>query len=85
MNMDNRQLLQYIEMLRQKSDTNKLIVFVGAGVSKNVEGMPDWYELIKKGKAPRPKKIGARISVWPLTEILDYTCLPQQMRPKNSS
>jgi len=46
--MDNRQLLQYIEMLRQKSDTNKLIVFVGAGVSKNVEGMPDWYELIKK-------------------------------------
>lgn len=46
--MENRQLLQYIEMLRQKSDTNKLIVFVGAGVSKNVEGMPDWYELIKK-------------------------------------
>ena len=31
-----------------------------------------WYELIQKGKAPKPKKIGSRMSVWPLSEILDY-------------
>lgn len=46
--MDRKKLLEYISHLRKKSDSHKLIVFVGAGVSKNVPGMPSWNELIQK-------------------------------------
>lgn len=46
--MDNRELLEYVRLLREKANSNKLIVFVGAGVSCNVEGMPDWNTLIDK-------------------------------------
>lgn len=46
--MDNNEMLYYINLLREKAHTDKLIVFVGAGVSCNVEGMPNWYELIQK-------------------------------------
>ena len=45
--MSKRELLDTIEMLRGKIDAGKLITFVGAGVSKNVTGMPDWYQLVK--------------------------------------
>lgn len=34
--------------MREKNDLNKLVVFVGAGVSRNVLGMPSWEELIIK-------------------------------------
>ena len=46
--MDNSAMLHYINLLREKAHTDKLIVFVGAGVSCNVEGMPSWYGLIQK-------------------------------------
>ena len=46
--MDNNEMLYYINLLREKAHTDKLIVFVGAGVSCNVEGMPSWYGLIQK-------------------------------------
>lgn len=46
--MDNKELLNYIRYFREKTQNDKLIVFVGAGISKNVEGMPDWNELIIK-------------------------------------
>ncbi len=39
-------LLEHINILREKSETGKLIVFVGAGVSRNVEGLPSWNELV---------------------------------------
>lgn len=46
--MNNREILEYVRLLREKANSNKLIVFVGAGVSCNVEGMPDWIALIDK-------------------------------------
>lgn len=46
--MDNRELLDLIDLLRNESDKDKLVVFVGAGVSCNVPGMPNWYKLIVK-------------------------------------
>jgi len=46
--MDCKRLLEYISHLRKKGDSHKLIVFVGAGVSKNVPSMPSWSELIQK-------------------------------------
>lgn len=46
--MDTKQLLEHVRLFREKANTNKLIVFVGVGVSKNVEGMPNWYELIRE-------------------------------------
>lgn len=46
--MKKQQLLEYINLFREKSENNKLIIFVGAGVSCNVEGMPSWYSLIQK-------------------------------------
>ena len=46
--MDNRELLDLIDLLRNESDKDKLVVFVGAGVSCNVPGMPSWYKLIVK-------------------------------------
>lgn len=46
--MNNREILEYVRLLREKANSNKLIVFVGAGVSCNVEGMPDWNALIGK-------------------------------------
>ena len=35
--MDKEKLLKFIRFFREKTQTNKLIVFVGAGVSKNTE------------------------------------------------
>ncbi len=45
--MSNIELLKHINTLRDKSENNKLIAFVGAGVSQNVTGMPSWSALIK--------------------------------------
>jgi len=44
--MTNRELLKRIYTLREKAESNKLIIFVGAGVSRNVEGMPSWHGLV---------------------------------------
>ena len=44
--MSNREILKEIYILREKAERNKLAVFVGAGVSRNVPGMPSWYELV---------------------------------------
>lgn len=46
--MENRELIDQIYYLREKADNNKLAVFVGAGVSCNVQGMPSWAELVAK-------------------------------------
>ena len=46
--MNNQELLEYIGLFRNKAEQGKLVVFVGAGVSCNVEGMPDWNSLIQK-------------------------------------
>ncbi len=46
--MDKKQLLEFINLFRDKAEKNKLIIFVGAGVSCNVKGMPSWYTLIQK-------------------------------------
>lgn len=46
--MDHRELLNYIRLFRNKANTDKLIVFVGAGVSCNVANMPSWNDLIRK-------------------------------------
>ncbi len=40
------ELIKFIQTIRKKADQNKLIQFVGAGVSRNVPGMPSWYELV---------------------------------------
>lgn len=45
--MNNQELLEYIGLFREKAEQGKLVVFVGAGVSCNVEGMPDWNSLIR--------------------------------------
>lgn len=45
--MDSQKLIESINLIREKAENNKLIVFVGAGVSRNVEGMPSWYALVK--------------------------------------
>ena len=46
--MDKKELLSCIRFFREKKNTNKLIAFVGAGVSCNVDGMPSWFQLIQK-------------------------------------
>lgn len=46
--MYTKEILKYIQLFREKSHNDKLIVFVGAGVSCNVEGMPSWNDLIVK-------------------------------------
>ncbi len=46
--MNNLELLKYIRLFRKKANTDKLIVFVGAGVSCNVSNMPSWSALIQK-------------------------------------
>ena len=45
--MSNQELLEYIGLFREKAEQGKLVIFVGAGVSCNVEGMPDWNSLIQ--------------------------------------
>lgn len=44
--MKKQDILSKIYYLREKSELNKLVVFVGAGVSCNVDSMPSWNELI---------------------------------------
>ena len=46
--MSKKKILENIRILRDKTNIEKLIVFVGAGVSCNVEGMPSWSDLIIK-------------------------------------
>ena len=45
--MNSKELIKFINLIREKAESNKLIVFVGSGVSRNVEGMPSWYDLVK--------------------------------------
>ena len=45
--MIDAKLYQKINKLREKSNKNKLIVFVGSGVSRNVVGMPSWSHIVK--------------------------------------
>lgn len=45
--MSNDDLLNYISMFREKAEQGKLVIFVGAGVSCNVDGMPSWNALIQ--------------------------------------
>ena len=45
--MSNDDLLNYISIFREKSEQGKLVIFVGAGVSCNVDGMPSWNTLIQ--------------------------------------
>ena len=45
--MEPQKLLESINFIREKAENDKLVVFVGAGVSRNVEGMPSWYALVK--------------------------------------
>lgn len=45
--MTNEELLKNIHMFRAKAEQGKLVIFVGAGVSKNVKGMPDWNHLVQ--------------------------------------
>lgn len=45
--MSNEELLRYISLFREKAEQGKLVIFVGAGVSCNVDGMPSWNTLIQ--------------------------------------
>ena len=45
--MGNDELLNYISMFSEKAEQGKLVIFVGAGVSCNVDGMPSWNALIQ--------------------------------------
>lgn len=46
--MNKEELYNVLDLLRGKTLNNKLVVFVGAGVSRNVKGIPGWSELVKK-------------------------------------
>lgn len=46
--MDKKDLFKFIRLFREKTNANKLVVFVGSGVSCNVAGMPSWNDLIRK-------------------------------------
>lgn len=39
-------LLEAINIIREKSESGKLIIFVGSGVSCNVKGAPSWNDLV---------------------------------------
>lgn len=45
--MKSKPIIDYIAHFREKAEMRKLIIFVGSGVSCNVEGMPSWYSLIR--------------------------------------
>lgn len=45
--MSYDELLTYISLFREKAEQGKLVLFVGAGVSQNVDGMPSWNALIQ--------------------------------------
>lgn len=46
--MEKSELHEYINLFRTKAEQRKLVIFVGAGVSRNVEGMPNWDAIIQK-------------------------------------
>lgn len=45
--MNQRGLLDVFNVIRDKAESGKLVIFVEAGVSMNVEGISNWYGLIK--------------------------------------
>lgn len=47
MSMSYDELLKCIGFFREKAEQEKLVIFVGAGVSCNVDGMPSWNTLIQ--------------------------------------
>lgn len=46
--MNNDKLLEVINQIREKAYNNKLVIFVGSGVSKNTKGMSSWYDIIDR-------------------------------------
>lgn len=46
--MANKELIDYIDIFREKAELGKLVIFVGSGVSCNIDGMPSWSELVAK-------------------------------------
>lgn len=46
--MNKEKLLESICIIREKADDNKLVIFVGSGISRNSPGMSSWYEIIDK-------------------------------------
>lgn len=53
--MDKQQLSHLIH-IQQASRDNRLVVFVGAGVSRN-SGIPTWNELINSMKSELPDEL----------------------------
>lgn len=45
---DDKDLKNYTDKLRKVAKLNKLVIFIGSGVSKNVPDMPSWSNLISK-------------------------------------
>ncbi|WP_156286378.1 SIR2 family protein [Oceanivirga salmonicida] len=45
----DKDINKYIDVLGEEFSQNKLIFFIGAGISKN-SGYPDWYNLVKEFK-----------------------------------
>src|SRR3989339_124156 len=54
--MDSNVFKASIQKIKEASINNKLVIFVGTGVSKN-SGLPDWYELIDILKKELPEKV----------------------------
>ncbi len=47
-NNDNQDLIKYAKDINAIAKINKLVIFVGSGVSKNIPDMPSWAALIKE-------------------------------------
>lgn len=43
-----KDILSSIKKIQQASDQHKLVIFVGNGVSRNSEGIPSWWSIIKR-------------------------------------
>jgi NAD-dependent SIR2 family protein deacetylase len=50
------EILAHIKRIKEASNKNNLIIFVGAGVSKN-SNVPDWNQLIETFKKELPENI----------------------------
>lgn len=65
--MDNQQIANLLR-IQQASRTNKLVVFVGAGVSQN-SGIPTWNNLISSMMDELPSELSKESDVLKLAQM----------------
>lgn len=79
LHMEDIEYKSIYNQIKKASESNQLVVFIGAGMSNNF-GFPTWNELIRKMYKELTGKEAAKGKAFSSDELL---CIPQALRERN--